>query len=180
MSQSKSEPKTEDSSVLPSQLEFENFAAYGFSVDYPKTGIIELKPKSVRDEGEIAFKYQRENVFFLSWGPLAKVKRFQTVEDHAAYSIERIRKNREAKIKDRKEETFQVNGHSSSFNQLWVDVERRGLLFGVSRSSHEIRSIHVHCGNSSRYFMIYVQGATELSELQGSVMDRMIQTFKCH
>ena len=180
MSGTRSEPKRDASSDTEKPRDFEMFAVYGFSVDYPTDGIVEFNPKARKDDGEIAFKYHRANVFFLNWGPLARVEKFHGVEGHANYSIDRIKKNKGAKIGDRKEETVHVNGHSSSFNHVWVNMERKGLLWGVSRSSHEVRSLHVHCPNSSRYFMIYVQGAAELSELQGSVMDRMIQTFKCH
>lgn len=180
VSESRPEPKTEANTSSQGPLEFERFAIYGFSVDYPVGTVVELNPKSTRDDGDVAFKYHRANVFFLNWGPLAKVEKFQGVEGHASYSMDRIRKNRDAKIKDHIQDTIKLNGHSSPFNHVWVNMERRGALFGVSKSSHEIRSIHVHCTNSSRYFMIYVQGATELSELQGAVMDRMIQTFRCH
>jgi hypothetical protein len=175
-----SEQSAEPGSGPPSQLEFERFTVYGFSVDYPVDCVLELKPRSTRNEGEVAFKLSGESVFFLSWGPLEKVEKFRGVEGHADYSIGRIKKNREAKIKEIKRERIEVNGHPSPFNHVWIEVVRRGLLFGTSRSSHEIRSLHLHCGNSSRYFMIYVQGTTQLSELQGRVMARMIQSFICH
>jgi hypothetical protein len=175
-----SEVSTKTDSGLPSVPRFERFAAYGFSVDYPVDCVLELRPKSKRDEGEVAFKSSSNNVYFLSWGPLEKVKNLRDVGRHADYTIDRIRKNREAKIRDIKRESVKVNGHSSPFNHLWIDVERRGFLFGSTRSSHEIRSLHVHCENSSRYFMIYVQGAAEASDLQGTVMTRMIQSFTCH
>jgi hypothetical protein len=180
--ESKSDPEisAKTDSSLPSVPRFERFAAYGFSVDYPADCVLELKPKSKRDEGEVAFKSSGNNVFFLSWGPLEKVKNLHGVGGHADYSIERIRKNREAKIREIKRESVEVNSHSSPFNHIWIDVDRRGFLFGSTRSSHEIRSLHVHCENSSRYFMIYAQGAAGASDLQGIVMTRMIQSFTCH
>ena len=165
---------------MQGELSFEQFAVYGFSVDYPADCLIEMKPRARKDEGEVAFKFPRGNVFFLTWGPLEKVESFHGAEGHADYSIERIKKNREAKIKDRRSEILQVNGHPSPFNRVWIDVQRKGLIMGSTRSSYEIRSLHVHCDKSGRYFLMYVQGPTETSEQQEEVMARMAQTFRCH
>ena len=171
---------TETDTTSLSQIEFEHFAAYGFSVDYPRDCTIEMRPKSARNGGEVAFRLSRENVFFLSWGPLEKVKKFDGVDAHADYSIDRIRKNKEAKIRESKRERMEVNGHPSPFNHVWIEVAKRGVLFSMSRSSYETRSLHLHCENSSRYFILYVQGTTQASGLQGSVMTRMVQSFACH
>jgi hypothetical protein len=173
---STSEAKTR----IEGQLEFEHFAAYGFSVDYPTDCLIEMKPRANREVGEVAFKFPRGNVFFLTWGQLGQVEKFHGAEGHADFSIDRIRKNRDAKITNLKRDSIEVNGHPAPFNRVWVEVVRRGLILGSTRRAHEIRSIHVHCENTGRYFLMYVQGAAETSDQQESVMARMALTFKCH
>jgi hypothetical protein len=162
------------------RLRFDQFAAYGFSVEYPADCRIEMKPRVSREEGEVAFKFPGGNAYFLTWGPLAKVEKFQGAEGHANYSIERVKKSRDAKINKLERESLDVNGHASPFNRVSLDVVRKGLLFGSSRRAYEIRSLHVHCDKSGRYFLIYVQGDAESSQQQEAVMGRIVQTFKCH
>ena len=136
-----------------SALPFERLAVYGFSMDYPTTCKIELNPKSDRNQGDIAFKSPDGYKIFLSWGEMKKVEKFRDVDAHADYSLERIKRSREAKILDVKRERMRANGHPASFNHVKLDLVKRGIFFNQTKTSQEVRSLHLRCENTSRYFV---------------------------
>ncbi len=149
-------------------------------MDYPTNCVIEFNPKSRRNEGDIAFKSPGGYKVFLSWGDLKKVEKLHGVEGHADYSIERIRKSREAKVKDVRRETVRIQGHPASFNEVKLELIKRGLYFNKSLTPQEVRSLHVHCDVSSRYFVLYGPASPEKSHDQEEVFATMVRSFWCH
>ncbi len=149
-------------------------------MDYPSDCVIEFNPKSRRDEGDIAFKSPGGYKIFLSWGPLKKVEKLHGVEGHADYSIERIRKSREARVKDVRRETVRVKGHAASFNEVKLELIKRGLYFNKKVTPQDVRSLHTHCDVSSRYFVLYSPMAAEKSLEQGDIVASMMKTLSCH
>lgn len=158
----------------------ERLEAYGFGVDYPSDCVIEFNPKSTRSQGDIAFKSPAGYKLFLSWGELSKVEKLGGVDQHADYSIKRVKGSREAEVKDRRREARRVNGHNASYNEVNLDLVRRGIFFNKSKTPQEVRSLHVHCDISSRYFVLYGPANPEKSDKQGEVFSMMVQTFSCH
>jgi hypothetical protein len=110
---------------------------------------------------------------------MKKVAKFRDVDAHADYSLERIKGSREAKILDVKRERRRANGHPASFNQVKLEL-KRGIFFNQTKTSQEVRSLHLHCENTSRYFVIYGPATPLQSEKQGEVITKMIQSFVCH
>ncbi len=163
-----------------SLTEFERFSVYGFAIDYPINAIVELNPKSNHNEGDVAFKSSDGYKIFLSWGQIEKVEKFHGVDAHADYSLERIKGSREAKIRNIKRESAEVNGHDASFNHIELDLIKRGIFFNKTRTPQEVTSMHIHCINSSRYFVVYGPGKPDQAYQQGEVVARMIETFICH
>ena len=161
-------------------LEYERFQTYGFSVDYAKDSVVEFNPKSSRLQGDVALKSPRGYKIFLSWGDLAKVKKLRGVEGHADYSIERMKGSREATIKDVRRESATVGGHRASFNEVHIELIKRGIFFNRTVTPQVVRSLHVHCDVSGRYFVLYGPAPPERSSEQGEVMERMVKSFLCH
>ena len=149
-------------------------------MDYPADCVIEFNPKSKRSEGDVALKSPSGYKLFLSWGELEKVKKLNGVEAHADYSIARIKGNREAKIWDVRRDSMVVNGHRSAFREIDLEIVRRGIFFNASKSPQHVRSLHVHCDLTGRYFVIYGPVAPEKSKEQGEVVSRMVKSFVCH
>jgi hypothetical protein len=159
---------------------YERLEAYGFGVDYPFDCVIEFNPKSTRARGDVALKSPNGYKLFLSWGELEKVKKLNGVNGHADYSIERIKGSREAKVTDVRKDTFNVNGHRAAFRDADVELIRRGMFFNTTKTMQRVRSLHLHCDASSRYFVIYGPVASERQDEQSEVIDRMVKSFICH
>ena len=153
---------------------------YGFSFEYPTDCKLEFNPKFKREEGDVALKWPQNFNIFVSWGPLDKLKeKSTTLEDHANFSLDRIKKSVQGKISTIEPKETEVQGHKSLFNHVRVEVPRRGL-FGGKSQYQEVRSLHLHCEESSRYFVIYGTTGIEKSEQQGETVSSVIESFRCH
>lgn len=157
----------------------ERFEVYSFGANYTLDCVIEFNPKSNHEQGDVVFKYQRGFKVFLSWGPLKKVEKLGGVEGQADFSIKRIKGAREAQVTDSRRERLRVMGHPATYNELKVNVWRRGLL-NRSVNVEVVRSLHVHCDISSRYFILYGPAPLEKSEDQGATFDLMTKSLACH
>jgi hypothetical protein len=165
---------------VQSQAGYERLEAYGFGVDYPLDCLIEFNPKSTRKGGDVALKSPHGYKLFLSWGDLEKVKKLSGTEGHADYSLNRMKASREARIEEVHKESMVVNGHRASFRDVRLDLVKRGIFFNTTKSPTQVRSLHVHCDVSSRYFVIYSPVSPAKAEEQSEVVLRMIKTFACH
>src|SRR2546428_13475663 len=101
-------------------------------MDYATRCKVELNPKSDRNQGDIAFKSSDGYKIFLSWGEMRKVEKFRDVDAHADYSLERIKRSREAKILDVKRERRRANGHPASVNHVNLDLVKRVIFLNQS------------------------------------------------
>jgi len=158
---------------------FERLEAYGFGIDYPRDYQIEFNPKSTRGQGDIALKAPDRSKIFLSWGDLKKVSKYG-VEGHADYSVKRISGSREATVEKVTKETRTVNGHPGAYRSVDLQLARRGLFSRGSTTPQIVRSLHVHCDISSRYFVIYGPTTPESSDTLDANMSRMVASFTCH
>lgn len=165
---------------MQSQVGYERLEAYGFGVDYPSGCVIEFNPKSTRSHGDVALKSPNGYKLFLSWGELEKVRKLKGVEGHADYSLERIKGNRDTKVTDVRKEKITVNGHSASFRDVSLEMIRRGIFFNTTKTPQRVRSMHLHCDVSSRYFVIYGPTTPDRSEEQYDALSRMVESFVCH
>jgi hypothetical protein len=165
---------------LQSQPGYERLEAYGFGVDYPSDCVIEFSPKSTRNKGDVALKSPRGYKLFLSWGELDKVKKLEGVEGHADYSIQRIKTSREADVADVRKDSRTVNGHRAAYRDVSLELVRRGIFFNKTKTPQRVRSMHVHCDVSSRFFVIYGPVSPERSDEQAGVVSMMIRNFACH
>lgn len=159
-------------------MEYDLFSIYGFNVLYPSTSRIELNPDSSWIKGDVAFKLENGVIIFISWGPLKEVrgKRYLTTEEHAQKTLERIQKSREVKKMElREHKKVSVNEHEGSFNLVSI-VGSWGSFFRISEK--RVCSVHIHCEESGRYFVIYGDAAQTPETME--VFNQMISSFKCH
>ncbi len=159
---------------------YERLDIYGFGVDYTSDCQVELNPKSVREGGDLALKSSDGDRVFISWGPMKKIeKSFKDTTAHAEYNVKRIASGGQAKTEPARHEFVRVNGHPATITHLRLDFVRRGL-FKTTRAPQEIWSLHVHCPNSARYFVVYGRGTSEQSARQEAVLAEMVRSFRCH
>jgi hypothetical protein len=160
-------------------VEKDTLKIYGFSFEFPATAKLEFNPKFKRDDGDVAVKSPAKAVVFVSWGDLEKViKKAPTTEDHAKFSLERVRKSVQGKLNSVEHKDIDVNGHTAIFNHVKIDVPRRGL-FGKGQQQ-DVRSVHLHCDKTARYFVIYATSTPLNIEEQGQTLNEIIDTLQCH
>jgi len=162
--------------------DFQQFGIYGFSVSYPTGCRVELNPKSKEHEGDVVFHFPDKSKIFLSWGELEKaVGNFQTVNGHAEHSLEKVRKSGNVKnFRKISEEMVDVHSHRAAFNVVSLDEVTVGLLTGKQSSPRRGYSIHVHCEDSARYFVIYGMFHSETAASYGEIILSMSSSLNCH
>jgi len=164
---------------LESQPRYDRLEAYGFGVDYPSSWSIMFDPKSTKSAGDVTMKSPRGYNVSLSWGELEKVRSLNGVDAHADFSVDRVKGKREAQVMDVRKDSMMVDGHRASFRDVKLGVARRRVM-GKAETVQEVRSLHVHCDVSSRYFVLYGQVGQDLGDEQRDVLSRMIRGFACH
>jgi hypothetical protein len=160
-------------------VEKDTLQIYGFSFQFPITSKLEFNPKFKRDTGDVAVKSPEKANVFVSWGDLDKViKKAPTIQDHAKFSLDRVKKSVQGKMTTLETNDITINGHDAVFNHVKIEVPRRGL-FGKGQMQ-DVRSVHLHCDRTERFFVIYAT-ATELNaEAQASTMQQIVETLQCH
>lgn len=161
---------------------FEKFSVYGFSIDYPPVCRVEFNPKSRRESGDVVFHFPDKEKLYLSWGALEKAKKnFRTVEKHAEHSVENLRKSGNVKNFERvKHDTLNVNKHKAIYNHVKVDQPIPGIFSSKKMTYRQGYSCHLHCENSSKYFVIYTVLSPSGPEDFGELFLEMAKSFKCH
>jgi hypothetical protein len=162
--------------------DFEKFSLYGFSIDYPKDCRVEFNPRSRREEGDVVFHLQGKEKIFLSWGDLEKAtKSFRTVEEHAEHSLEKVRKGSNVKGFQRTlQGSVTVNSHKGAYNRVKFQEVTVGFFTGKKTLPRDAYSVHLHCTNSSRYFVVYALVPEDSAEEHEKTLTTMVHSLKCH
>jgi hypothetical protein len=166
----------------PQQVaERDNLRIYGMSFDFPVSQKLEFDPKFTREEGSVAVKSPTKSVVFVTWGDLKRVsKKLPTPREHSKYSMERAARSVRGRLNQVEQRDVQINGHSAAYSRAEVEVPR-GIL-GPRRPNQEIVSVHFHCNETSRYFVVYTSSDSGGSRAQPreDVFRIVTETFKCH
>ncbi len=73
-----------------------------------------VQPEFKRTDGDVAVKAPEKAVVFVSWGELEKVmKKAPTIEDHAKFSLDRVKKSVQGKMTPLDHKEIDVNGHTA-------------------------------------------------------------------
>jgi len=164
--------------------EYEFFRIYGFRTVYPVGWKIELDPKSERSEGSVTFKSPEKARIVVSWGLLEKAKeKYSSLEEHARDSINRIKKDRKIKkVELIQTKKVKVSSHKAILSHIRMVFSTRRLLPLGKGKTHEreVRSLHLYCKPSRRYFVVYGVTASSKSVQQGHIFESIIKSFACH
>jgi len=160
----------------------EHFSDYQFEVDYPNDWEVEVDPQSEMNRGHILFRSPKGFEIFVSWGPLIELKeKCRTSKEHSEKAIERLRKDRKVKFFELLEsKAVRVNFHIAHFKHVRITQTFSTIPFIKKNSDSEIRSIHLHCARSGRYFVIYGMTPPDNSQEQKSVFEIISKSFRCH
>jgi hypothetical protein len=158
----------------------EKFALYGFELMIPQDWSVEINPKSSRQKGDVAFQSQKGNRVFVSWGSLDEAKRFKTLEEHRDSSLNQVKKGsdvRSADVSDLRE--TQICGHRALISHVSAEV-RTGMM-GRGIAGRDIWSIHFHCPNVSRYYVLFSmeRDPAEFEDM-GAVFESFVKSMVCH
>jgi hypothetical protein len=161
---------------------FEKFSVYGFSIDYPAVCRIEFNPKSKREIGDVVFHFPEKEKVFLSWGDLEKAReKFPSVDAQAEHSIKVIAARHEVKNLQRiRQDSLRINSHIAQYNSIQLDEIKPSLFWSGKGITRQAYSLHVHCDNSSRYFVIYTLPTVLAPPGFDELMLKMAKSFKCH
>ncbi len=161
---------------------FERFSIYGFSIDYPEDSRVQFNPKAKREAGDVAFEFPDKVKIFLSWGELEKAaKSFQTAEEHAEHSLNNIRKSTKIKNFERiSRDALNVHSHNGAYNRIKLEELTSGVFMGRRSVRRDACSVHVHCSDSSRYFIIYAMFSADTAEEYVRTLMAMVNSLKCH
>lgn len=158
----------------------ETLGLYGLSFNFPGTVKLEFNPKMSKELGDVALKSPKKGVVFVSWGPLARMpKSVSTVNDHAAYSLEKVKTSTRGTITGLDRAELDISGHKAIYNLVRVETRER-KLGAKGLISEEARSVHVHCDASARYFVLYCAANNENHDEQTTVFDAVVKSFSCH
>ena len=162
--------------------EFERFGIYGFKIAYPKICQVQFNAKSRREDGDVAFQFPNKDRIFLTWGSLQKLSgKLHSVEEHAEFSLNTISKTKGVKGLERlSRDSVMVNSHRAAYNSVRLEQAPGGLLIRPKAISQSAFSFHIHCENSSRYFVIYTLVSEAESQEFSRLMRTMVDSFKCH
>jgi len=162
---------------------FERFSMYSIGVDYPDDSRVEFNSKGKREAGDVAFHLPERIRIFLSWGDLEKVsKRFNSVLEHAEYSINAMKKGKNVRnFEHISRDHIEVNSHKATLTKVKFDEMIPSLPFTGKKSlQREAYSLHVHCEESKRYFVLYTMAPSDPQGKYDKTMTTMVQSFKCH
>lgn len=162
-------------------MEFDTLSMYGFSIEYPSSWRIELDSKSKREKGTVAFKSPEKIAIFLSWGPLEDAKkRYASSREQAEGSVERMRGTGGVKdVEVLEMKSLEVNSHEATFTHTRIVMERP-LFVRIKPLRQKARSLHLHCQESERYFVLYLVAKEEETDKYAEVFDHMMKSIKCH
>lgn len=167
-----------------SKPEFETFSVYNFSIDYPPICRVEFNPKSRREAGDIVFHFPDREKLYLSWGNLEKAqKKFENAEKQADHSLISVKKSSNVKKMEKlTTDTLTLNSHKAAYNRVKLEEAPPGLFPGKRKSIvHETYSLHLHCDESSRYFVVYTMLSPNAPQDFGEeIFMPMAKSFRCH
>jgi hypothetical protein len=169
-----------DTVYIGDRVKFEKFSVYGFSINYPVDWKIEFNNKSERIKGHVAFKSPEGKVIFVSWGPLEEAKKsFHSCDEHANASLNNLKKIQEIeKIEIVETKPVEINLHKGRFNYVKVMGLKQGFIFSRKSFQKEIRSLHLYCELSNRFFVIYGASSDKDSEYIHT-FENMLKSFRC-
>jgi hypothetical protein len=143
---------------------------------------VKLDARSRRNEGNVVFESADDGRVVVRWSPLAAAKeRYSCLEEHVKDSVDRIRRRPKTKkvelIETRK---LRMNSHKaiSSHIRMFFSL-RRFWPFGKT-FQEEVRSLHIYCKDSGRYFVVYGMTTSDRSAHQNRIFSNIIESFVCH
>jgi len=160
--------------------DFERFSIYGFSVEYPKDSRVEFDSRGRRGAGDVVFHLPDRTKFFLSWGDLERAsKSFKTVEEQAESSLKRIGKTGNVKSFERvSHESITIHSHDGAYNRAKFEV--KASPFGGKKIPQETHSVHLHCQESGRYYVMYAMFPEKGAYDYEGAFRKMAKSFRCH
>jgi len=110
-------------------------------------------------------------------------KNFQTVKGQADHSIKAMMKSRNVgKVERLADASLDVNSHKAAYNQVRFDeLSLGGVFLSKTKATKRLTySVHIHCHESLRYFVIYTILSPNAPEDFESLFTRMAKSFVCH
>ena len=113
-------------------------------------------------------------------GPLEEAKKsFLSCNEHANANLNNLKKIQEIKkIEIIETKPVEINSHEGRFNYVRVIGSKPEFIFSKKSFQKEIRSLHLHCELSKRFFVIYGASSDKNSEYP-HMFEKMLKSFRC-
>lgn len=110
------------------------------------------------------------------------MKWYKDAETQALSSMERAKKNRQLRsIANVGHEKLLLQGHEAVYDHMRSQVVRPGLLTDKRIAEQETRSIHLHCPQSGRYYVVYGSATSaDSSDDQRATLLEIASSLECH
>ncbi len=163
-----------------SYQEFELFAAYKISIEYPSGWEIQIKALK-RNQGVVSFKSKNEECLCtLTWGPLKNIqKKFGDPEEQAQSVIDGFKEK--SGIKDftlLEKRRLTINGHEAAMLRVKAKLKLGSLLSRTWLSSN-IQAFYLYCDETERYLIVYALSPPQEDDYL-NIFSHMVQSIKCH
>jgi len=158
--------------------EYELFAIYGMSIEYPSGWSIEAGPLR-RDQGSVTFRPKgEEHSCVLTWTPLNAVqKRFRDPREQARKALDDFKGRSHVKdLEVLEDRSIVVNGHEAALMRLRATLKTG--LFSRGRLKSEIQVLYLHCDETQRCFVLFSFGPQE--DKYANIFNHMACSMRCH
>ena len=159
---------------------YERFQVYRFGFEYPKGCTISFGKHPSRANGYVRMDLAERERIFVSWGQLDSIPPDrESTDDHARVSLSRLGKARDVKeVRLMEHSSVDFNGHPATLTHLQIDS---AIPFFSRERNRDVRSIHVHCFDSGRYFILNEScSASDSSEDSLRIFKKLRESFVCH
>jgi len=158
--------------------EYELFAIYGMSIEYPSGWSIEAGPLK-RDQGSVSFRSKGEECSCaLTWTPLKEIqKRFRDPWEQARKALDNLKsRGRVEDLEVLEDRSVLVNGHEAALMRLRATL--RTGIFSRGRLRSQIQALYLHCDETQRCFVLFSFGPQE--DKYADIFNHMTYSMKCH
>lgn len=171
---------TEADDVKTAQPKYELLALYGFSANCPNNARLEFNPKARREKGDLVLHLEEGFKVFLSWGSLQEARRrYISAAAQASGSIERSIRSTRARLEGTPEtKNLKIQGHEAVYTHARMSAVQGG--FGSRRVVQDSHSMHLHCEDSKRYYVVYAFVRPDQSEQLRKVFEPIVSSLNCH
>lgn len=159
-------------------MDFEEVSVYGLTLKYPKGWWLYPSPRAFSPkEGSIIIRPRDKEISAaMMWYDL-KEEKDRSLEEYLR-DLNREYQKRCQEFQELEEYRKNINGHECLLSHVKYMVKVKRL--STKRKVYERLQCFVKCEKSERFIILYVTTTPELFMQERSVIEKIVESFKCH